>query len=345
MTEEKTVEQLLEGLNKKAAKRFQLLREGKTKIVCRSIWLLITRKCPFKCRHCYFCGSPEGESMTEEQVERAVNNLPAAVETIGISGGEPFTNPKLLKKTLKSIQSRNFTYLTQLTVQTLGFWAKDRKKTIKRVEELLDLGVNSFYVYGNDTWHIEQGLNPENPELLIDVLIKDFGAIQPSKIMSLNHIFDRGTITYGTRKTNQNLPIGRPKWATANDEWQYIEKNPICRCRDFLHLNPNGYIYTINFNGEVHFCIYQTAPSLGNIFEQTLTQILKNARRRKVFQVMNRGDISELAEHISGEKRQVAEKSISEHGRCIYCVDLLAEYFENLSQKPVLYSVFEKERP
>jgi len=60
---------------------------------------------------------------------------------------------------------------------------------------------------------------------------------------------------------------------------------------------------------------------------------------------MNRGDISELAEHISGEKRQVAEKSISEHGRCIYCVDLLAEYFENLSQKPVLYSVFEKERP
>ncbi|MBT3231230.1 MAG: radical SAM protein [Calditrichaeota bacterium] len=341
---DKTIDQLVEGLSEKAERRFRLLREGKTKIVCRSIWLLITRKCPFECRHCYFCGSPNGESMTVDQVERVVNNLPTNLETLGISGGEPFTNPKLLKKTLEFIQTRNFPHLTNLTVQTLGFWARDRKRTISKVSELIDLGVNSFYVYGNDSWHIEQGLNPQNPELLVDVLANEFGAIEPEKMMSLNYLFDRDTITYSTRKTGQILPIGRGKWGTTENEWQRVDTNPVCPCRDFLKLNPNGYHYIVNFNGEVHFCLYQTAPSLGNIFERPLTQILKNARRRDIFQIMNRGDVREFASEITDNSQQVAEKAISERGRCIYCIDLLEKHFENRTDKPVLYSVFEKEK-
>jgi len=341
---DKTIDQLVEGLSEKAARRFRLLREGKSKIVCRSIWLLITRKCPFECRHCYFCGSPNGESMTVDQVELAVNNLPVNVETLGISGGEPFTNPKLLKKTLEFIRDRNFPHLTNLTVQTLGFWARDREKTIKKVKEIIELGVNSFYIYGNDSWHIEQGLNPENPELLVEVLQNEFGAIEPSKMMSLNHLFDRDTITYSTRKTRQILPIGRAKWATTPEEWRHIEKDPTCPCRDFLKLNPNGYLYTINFNGEVHFCIFQTAPSLGNIFERPLTQILKNARRRNILQIMSRGDVRELGSKITGDSKEDAEKAISQRGRCLYCIDLLEKYFENRNDKPVLYSVYEKER-
>jgi len=331
-------------LTKKAAKRFQLLREGKSKIICRSIWLLVTRKCPFECRHCYFCGSPKGESMTIAQAKQAVSHLPVRVETLGISGGEPFTNPELLKKTLEFIKARNFPNLTQLTVQTLGFWARDRKKTIRMVKELLELGVNSFYVYGNDSWHLEQGLNPEHPRLLIDVLREEFGAFEPEKMEKMNFVFERDKITYSTHQTGQILPIGRAKWATVKDEWRHIEKEPICKCKDFLHLNPNGYLYTINFNGEVHFCIYQTAPSLGNIFEQPLTQILKNARRRKIFQIMNRGDIREFAEQISGIPKSEAENEITEHGRCVYHIELLKKYFENRKDRPVLYSVFEKEQ-
>ena len=160
----------------------------------------------------------------------------------------------------------------------------------------------------------------------------------------MNHAFERGAITYSTRKTSQILPIGRAKWATTVDEWYQVNANPICPCKDFLYLNPNGYIYTINFNGEVHYCIYQTAPSLGNIFEQPLTQILKNARRRKIFQIMSRGDVREFAEIISGETGEDAEKNIAERGRCLYCVDLCERYFENRNNKPVLYSVFEKEQ-
>lgn len=305
---------------------------------------MITRKCPFECRHCYFCGSPKGESMSIEQAKQAVFHLPVRVETLGISGGEPFTNPKLLKKTLEFIKARNFPNLTQLTVQTLGFWARDREKTIRKVKELLELGVNSFYIYGNDSWHLEQGLNPEYPRLLIDVLREEFGAFEPEKMEKMNFVFKRDKITYSTRRTGQILPIGRAKWATVSNEWRHIEKEPICKCRDFLHLNPNGYLYTINFNGEVHFCIYQTAPSLGNIFKQSMTQILKNARRRKILRIMNQGDIREFAEQISGIQKLEAENEITEHGRCSYCIRLFEKYFENRKDRPVLYSVFEKEQ-
>lgn len=54
-------------IRRKARKRRDLVRQGKSRIVSRSIWLFLTRKCPLACRHCCVCGSPEGESMSMER--------------------------------------------------------------------------------------------------------------------------------------------------------------------------------------------------------------------------------------------------------------------------------------
>jgi len=334
----------VESPRDKAARRWVLVQDKSSKIVCRSIWLLITRKCPLKCRHCYFCGSPTGESMTVEQARKMVHHLPSGVESIGISGGEPFTVPKVLRATLAAIQERNFPNLTKVTVQTLGYWATDRKKTIRTVKELTGLGVNSWYVYGDDDWHREQGLNLENRALLLDVLQNDFGAYLPPRGEEVEALFTRGRITLSRHRTGKILPIGRAAWATTTDEQQPIDTSFDCRiAKDCLTLKPDGYIYTINYNGEVHYCTHQTAPALGNIFERPLTQILKNARRRKLFQVMNSGKIVDYAEQICGVPRAEAEAGILEHGKCVYCTKITGELLAGRKDEPVLFGVFRGE--
>ncbi len=329
----------------KAKTRYDLLHSGQTKIVCRSIWLLITRKCPHECRHCYFCGSPHGESMSIEQARQTIAHLPANVETIGISGGEPFTEPKLLRKTLEFIQQRQFRNLTQVNIQTTGFWANNRAQVVRTVRELIALGTNSFYVYGDDPWHHETGLKPEQPALLIDVLQHEFGAQEMKKgFESLYSLFDRNSLTYSKRETVNILPIGRAAWATTPEEWQTARSVDHCKCRDFLTPNPNGYLYTINFNGEMHFCIFQTTPPLGNIFEQPLLKILRQAQRSEMFRVLDRGDILEFAEKIAGETVDEAEAGIQRHGCCVYCTQLNRELYEGKPEEPVLFSVYRNEK-
>ena len=75
-----------------------------------------------------------------------------------------------------------------------------------------------------------------------------------------------------------------------------------------------------------------------------MTQILKNARRREIFQVMNRGDVRELAQNLTGKSLQDTEVKLKESGRCLYCVDLIDSYFKTHQNRPILYFVFEKER-
>ncbi|MDP8228860.1 MAG: radical SAM protein [Candidatus Electryoneaceae bacterium] len=305
----------------------------------------MTRQCPFECRHCYFCGGPNGETMTTLQAKSVVDHLPDNVETIGISGGEPFTNTKLLKSILGFIKDRNFPDLTRTTVQTVGFWARDRERVKRTLDELIKLGANSFYIYGNDDWHREQGLKPECQELLIDVLIEEFGAYKPGKMEEIESIFTKDGITYSHKKTGRILPIGRASWATTEDEWMEKSKRPpVCPGRDFLDLHPDGYIYMINFNGEVHFCNWKSGPYLGNIFDLPLAQILEEARKRKILQVMNEGDISKLASEICGIPKQDATREIDQRGMCVYCNEILGAYLANSDEEPIIHSIWRRER-
>ncbi len=332
-------------IKEKAARRLQLVRDGKSKIVCRTIWILMTRKCPFECRHCYFCGSPQGETMSVEQARNVIDHLPIDVEAIGISGGEPFTNPKLLNSILRFIQDRDFPELTQTTVQTVGFWARDREKVKQTIGELVKLGANSFFIYGNDHWHREQGLKSECQELLIDVLKEEFGAIKPEKVDEIESMFTKEGITYSHRRTGKILPVGRASWATTEDEWTQSGNRPgLCPRRDFLDLHTDGYHYIINFNGEVHFCSWQSGPSLGNIFDLHLAQILNNAREQKIFQIMSEGYTAKLASEICGIPKQDTLNEMNPNVVCIYCNKILGQFLENSENEPIMRSIWRQER-
>jgi len=256
--------QLPKDFSDKVTQRIQLVREGKSKIVCRTIWLILTRKCPLECRHCYLCGSRDGESITLPQVTRIIKHLPSGIESLGITGGEPFTNKKLLYETLKLVKKRNFPNLTNIDVQTIGFWARNRAYAKKVIQELIDLGVNSFYIYGHDKWHWEAGLNKERQEMVVDVLKNEFNAVHPEGREDVERIFQGNRITYSLGETKLVNPLGRATWATNPEEWNPT-KTDILGCHDFLYLKPTGYIYTINFNGEVHHGICLISRSLGNI--------------------------------------------------------------------------------
>jgi len=257
------------SVTEKATKRLQLLRDCKTKIVCRSIWLRINNICPPEFQNKKYPETLGIGSMHVSQVKSAIDHFPSSVETIGISGGEPFTTPKLLKQALALIQQRNFPNLTQTTVQTIGNWATDRKKTKQTIKELIALGINHFNVYGAELWNLQNGLQPACHQLVCNVLRDEFGAISPqtiSKLAEVEYIFMPDAITFSYRANGYLLQID-----TSNSRPSTI---------DSIDLNRNGYIYTIGVDGTVHCGNQIHEAPLGNIFERPLSRILQTARQR-----------------------------------------------------------------
>jgi len=132
----------MEEVEAKIQNRLSLLANiEQPRFIHKCICFAITRKCPFECRRCFFCGSKDGESVSVADAKEIIANLPDDLEEIVLTGGEPFVNMRLLYDVLTEIKNRRFPELSRISILTTGFWATDREYVREIVRELADLGV------------------------------------------------------------------------------------------------------------------------------------------------------------------------------------------------------------
>jgi hypothetical protein len=334
-------------LHRRIERRLSAQQSRGARIPIRTVWLLLTRNCPHTCRHCYFCGAPGGETMTRHQAERIIDHLPRAVESIGISGGEIFTRRSLLHHVLDLIRERGFRSLTNVTVMTVGDWARSRAHAAEQVRALVARGVSALRVFGHDPWHWERGVRRERQEMLVDICRTDLGFSAPaSGLDGVAAVLSREAapvVSLGS--TGPVLPVGRAEWATNPEERKAMPRGESCPFRPFLRLSPNGYYLTVNVNGEVHFCLFLLTRPLGNAVREPIVRMLRRARRDRYFRLLDQGTIPEFAEDQAGITPEEGRRRIAEQDACTFCIGVQRDLLAKRSDRPFLLEVIERERP
>lgn len=258
-----------------------------------------------------------------------------------LSGGEPFMERELLCETVDCIMERKFPSLGTLSVQTVGYWARNKKYAEKVLGHLIDLGVNKFAIFGRDAWHEEGGLNLKFQDNIVDVLKNKFHFEEEARNREENieQILDRKRRHYTVRSTTQVVSVGRAAGKAKKSELRKTRVDPICHCGNFLVLHRGGYYYIVNFVGETHFCVWQTTTPLGNAIEESIPSMLKRAKKQKLFQILNTGNILDLATDYFGLPKNQIVNRINEIGRCAFHQELSFKHYQNKFNKPIMLNL------
>ena len=116
----------------------------------RVAYISITQKCPLTCRHCFVESSPlRQEAVNEGQILSWFGGMESPpLDTIIVSGGEPFANPRTLAACLRECRKRDIASV----VATSGYWAK----SLSAGERFLDrFPPIDFLWFSTDVYHEE----------------------------------------------------------------------------------------------------------------------------------------------------------------------------------------------
>jgi len=112
-----------------------------------------------------------------------------------LTGGEVFTEKKLLYHTIISLRQRKFIQKPKISVQTNGFWARDKDIMQRRLDELVDLGVIYVEVSAADIYHRRAGLDMSIPRnLALELKKRNFG--YKRKYIPHHRVFPAGRAWY-----------------------------------------------------------------------------------------------------------------------------------------------------
>lgn len=239
-----------------------------------SICLCLTYKCNLLCRHCFASAGPERtEEMSYEQIQAAIDNSFKNVYRMWFSGGEPTV---VMDKLLFGLQyakekKEKYGFPQKICVQTNGSFAKTKDVALKYLFDFYRHGANELDITSNDIFHFEQ--------------MGSYIPIQLAELATSLGIFEKvivGGSDYKAVKRfgrAKNIPIEELK----NFDMKYSQKCVF-----------TGSDYVIEPNGNVIPCIYGNKNILGNIYQDTLEDILHRKENIEIKQMLHCNGIHKI---------------------------------------------------
>ena len=168
-----------------------------------SLYWVFTLKCNDICDHCYNNSGPLGETIDTDELLRVVPNLPESPGRLILSGGEPLVEMEKLE-TLVAALKRRYDGEVPVGVQSNGDLLNDR-----RLERLLEAGMDRIDIASMDRYHRQQGKHAER----LEALFRRFGM---EDLTAHQHRSDwRQQKTYAFWGANEDLWLGG-NWARAS---------------------------------------------------------------------------------------------------------------------------------
>ena len=256
-------------------------------MIYRQLALLLTDKCTAACRFCGIRCTPANKGvMTKELAHRVIDEAKAqgTFKRIGLSGGEVFLYPELVKDVLEYAKEAGF---SRRTVATNGFWGSWSDERIDEVLCALKGSVTEI-AFSHDAFHAEF------------VKTKDLWhaveALERHEIPSSIHVADvRGEMGAGPFLASLETEVFNKKYRiyplAALGNAENLPKEIFVREQspDETYCYPDG-VLTVNWNGDVYPCccpgIFSTCFKLGNINDTPLSSIVTGSPGMKYINVM-----------------------------------------------------------
>ena len=269
------------------------------------ISIMLTEVCNLKCSHCYMGANAKGKTLSIEEIDNLIDNLPINCLRISITGGEPYMCKDKLYYILKKIKNKFYQQNPEVRVETNGmFFYYDDNSIIKEVQKLIELGVSTLRL-SDDEFHEQGGLD-----------IKKLRNIE--KVVKDNNL----EIVVSTLFQDKAVAFGRAKELKVNK----IDKKTCLNRKESLII---PYFYT-TIDGDVSTCAWKCAPSLGNCFKNTWDEIIKNLNLPIQEAILN-SNIEEVAKMVSNgdvNKLKHLKNIIKTKGQCMACKEMFKGKYE-----------------
>jgi hypothetical protein len=292
-----------------------------------SVYWVFTQLCNDQCDHCYNLSGPKGARMSEADCLAIVDNLPARIDRLILSGGEPIADKKKLYAILDKVKAR-YGNATQVMLQTNGDLL-----TPEILDLLIEKGVTRFDIASIDRYHKSAG----------------------GRLMELAELFESRGVNGDereplVRKENylHAFPLSWGFWGATEDMWlggnwargRALEKGIWKRDPDhnfcailsgaigFLNGTPNVPQEISIQLWRINPCCPGTKDALGDARTERVADVLRRVSTHPVFQALDLGDPFAMGESL-GITADHAHKRCGELGNvCLWCDEFFTEHFD-----------------
>lgn len=256
--------------------------------------MIITELCNANCSHCYMSTGLNSlkRTMTKEQIQKIINNLPDNTDTLVLTGGEVFLVNDLLYFAIDLIKIKNPNIM--IGVESNGKYFYIKNNPYEEFVKLKSHGVD-FIRFSDDIFHQDGGVNLQ-------------------KVLELKKYENENTPLIKFLKQYTAVPIGEAKKLPDI----YKSKS---NCMNNLKSVKNPYIF-VDINGEANLCTWKCISSIGNIINDDFS-VIENNLKEKFNHYILKGEIENAIAYKTGKDIETLKKESLENGQCFLCTKYL----------------------
>lgn len=284
---------------------------------CESLYWVFTHRCNDICAHCYNASSPQGSVVPLDECLAIVRNLPARVDRLILSGGEPLTESDKLLAILDALRAK-YGDTTQLMLQTNGDLLNEA-----RLDALLARGVTRIDIASIDRFHTKQGAHRDR----LVALFTSRGMVgdNPDPLVSKADYLKPGTPSYGFWGSTEELWLGG-RWARGRAMEQGLWSRDAERNFCAILSGARGFLGGTELPQEIAIHLWRISPCcpetkrpLGDARRERVADVLERASRSFVFQRLNQGDPFTMGVHLGIDASEARERTRALGNVCLWC--------------------------
>jgi hypothetical protein len=294
---------------------------------CESVYWVFTQLCNDQCDHCYNLSGPHGARISEEECLAIIDNLPAKVDRLILSGGEPLADWKKLLVILDRLGEKYGTD-TQLMLQTNGDLLTGEKLDI-----LIEKGITRFDIASIDRYHKAAG----------------------GRLMELAELFDSRGVNGDekeplVKKENylHSFPLSWGYWGATEDMWlggnwargRAMQKN--LWKKDHKHNFCAVLSGGIGFLGgktdipqeisiqlwAINPCCPGTKKAMGDARKDKVVDVLNRVKDSPIFRKINEGDPYGMGESVGISREYAKARGEELQNICRWCDEFFDRHYD-----------------
>lgn len=297
-----------------------------------SVYWVFTQLCNDRCAHCYNDSGPQGARITTEECLAIVTNLPARIDRLILSGGEPLTERPKLYAILDALRAR-YGDATQIMLQTNGDLLNE-----KILDELILHGVTRFDIASMDRYHKHQGQRKEQ----LETLFRSRGMTDDmtTPLVEKETYLHRQSVSYGFWGANENFWIGG-NWARGQalrtGVWLRDGRHNFCAvlsgAKGFLGGTELPMEISIQL-WKINPCCPGTLHPLGDARIESVSDVIARVSDSPVFKKLNEGDPWSMGESIGISREHALGRSDALENICLWCDEFFDKHFDIRTLQP-----------
>jgi hypothetical protein len=298
-----------------------------------SIYWVFTHLCNDRCDHCYNDSSPKGERISREDCLAIVENLPAALGRLILSGGEPLTEVDKLHEILAAVH-RKYGGGTQVMLQTNGDLLDGPK-----LDALIELGVTRVDVASIDRYHKHGGARRLELQRLFES--RGMSGDDPDPLIARDNYLKKDRLSYGFWGATQDIWLGG-NWARGQavrtGTWLQDGSHNFCAilsgARGFLGGTDLPQELSIQL-WKVNPCCPGTLYPLGDARKERVSAILDRIASLPIFRKLSEGDPYGAGESIGVDAAYGRRRADELKNVCLWCDEFFGRFLDASTLRPV----------